>query len=135
MRILSILRYNKFGGLVMRTLSNDDIKEIITIKLETTRAICNHIIDSNLTALSDAAKAEFADVIELIAILMLEYAGEFPEEWTSERLIDIYHHKLPTLLKLGERENIKDVLMTYVDFVGNALELPNYLKIKKDLAS
>ena len=119
----------------MRTLSNDDIQEIITIKLETTRAICNHIIDSNLAELPDAAKAEFADVIELIAILMLEHAGEFPEEWTSERLIDIYHYKLPTLLDQSERKNIKDVIMTYVDFVGNALELPNYLKIKKDLAS
>jgi len=119
----------------MRTLSNEDIQEIIHIKLETTRAICNHIIDSNLTALSDAAKAEFADIIELVAILMLEHAGEFPEEWTSEKLVDIYHHKLPTLLNQSERKNIKDVLMTYVEFVGNALELPNYREIKKDLAS
>ena len=119
----------------MKTLSNEDIQEIIHIKLETTRAICNNIIDSNLTGLSDAAKAEFADIIELIAILMLEHAGEFPEEWTSEKLIDIYHHKLPTLLKQSERRNVKDVLMTYLDFVGCALELPNYREIKKGLAS
>ena len=119
----------------MKTLSNEDILEIIHIKLETTRAICNNIIDSNLTKLSDAAKAEFADIIELIAVLMLEHAGEFPEEWTSEKLVDIYHHKLPTLLNPIERKNIKDVLMTYVDFVGHALELPNYRKIKKELAS
>ena len=119
----------------MSSLSIDDIQEIITIKLETIRAICNHIVDSNLAKLSDATKAEFADVIELIAILMLEHAGEFPEEWTSEKLIDIYHHKLPTLLAPSERRNIKEVLITYLDFVGNALELPNYMKIKKDLAS
>jgi len=135
MKIPSILMYNNFGGSMMKTLSNNDIQEIIGIKLETTRAICNNITDSNLTGLSDAAKLEFADIIELIAILMLEHAGEFPEEWTSEKLIDIYHHKLPTLLDLNERKNIKAVLMTYIDFVGNALELPNYLEIKKDLAS
>jgi len=119
----------------MGRLSNEDIQEIIHIKLETTRAICNNIIDSNLVSLSDVAKAEFADIIELVAILMLEYANEFPEEWSSEKLIDIYHHRLPTLLTLDERKNIKEILMTYVDFVGNALELPNYVEIKKDLAS
>jgi hypothetical protein len=114
---------------------SDDIKEIIKIKLETTRAICNNITDSNLTNLSEAAKLEFADVIELIAILMLEHAGEFPEEWTSEKLVDIYHFKLPTLLEPEERQNIKVIIMTYVQFVGEALELPNYLEIKKELAS
>ena len=119
----------------MRTLNDDDIREMITIKLETTRAICNNIIDSNLADLSDAAKAEFADIIELVAILMLEHAGEFPEDWTSEQLVDVYHHKLPTLLQLEERQNIKDIIMTYVQFVGDALELPNYQEIKKDLAS
>ena len=119
----------------MRAFNDGDIREMINIKLETTRAICNKIIDSNLINLSDAAKLEFADIIELIAILMLEHAGEFPEEWTSEKLIDIYHYKLPTLLNQRERKNIKDILLTYVDFVGNALELPNYLEIKKDLAS
>ena len=119
----------------MKTLSNEEIRGIIDIKLETTRAICNSIIDSNLTNLSDVAKFEFADLIELVAVLMLEYAGEFPEEWTSEKLVEVYHHKLPTLLDPNERKNIKDVLMTYVDFVGNALELPNYREIKKTLAS
>ena len=119
----------------MRTLNDADMREFINIKLETTRAICNHITDSNLTKLSDAAKLEFADIIELVAILMLDAAGEFPEEWTSEKLVDIYHHKLPTLLEPEERRNIKDVIMTYVEFVGDALELPNYLEIKKNLAS
>jgi len=114
---------------------NNYIREMINVKLETTRAICNKIVNSNLTNLSDAAKLEFADIIELIAILMLEHAGEFPEEWTNEKLVDIYHHKLPTLLNQRERKNIKDILMTYVDFVGSALELPNYLEIKEGLAS
>jgi len=119
----------------MNTSNNEDIKEIIHIKLETTKAICEHITDSNLTNLSNVAKAEFADIIELIAVLMLEYAGQFPEEWTSEKLVDIYHHRLPTLLSPQERSNIKDILMTYVDFVGHALELPNYKEIKENLAS
>ena len=119
----------------MMALNDIEIKEIIDIKLETVRAICNHIVDSNLTHLSAAAKAEFADIIELVAVLMLEHAGELPEEWTSEKLTDIYHHKLPTLLKPVERRNIKDILLTYTEFVGQALELPNYLEIKKDLAS
>jgi len=119
----------------MSMLTTDDIKEFIDIKLETTRAICNNITNSNLTDLSEAAKSEFADIIELIAVVMLEQAGEFPEEWSSEKLIDIYHHKLPTLLTLEKRKNIKDILMTYVEFVGAALELPNYREIKKNLAS
>jgi len=119
----------------MSTLNNEEIKEIIHIKLETTKAICDRITDSNLTKLSNVAKAEFADIIELIAVLMLEYAGEFPEEWTSEKLVDIYHHRLPTLLSPSERTNIKDILLTYVEFVGNALELPNYKEIQKNLAS
>ena len=119
----------------MRGIYSDDITELIDIKLETTRAICNTITYSNLADLSGAAKLEFADIIELIAILMLEHAGEFPEEWTGEKLIDIYHFKLPTLLEPEERQNIKDILMTYVSFVGEALELPNYMEIKKNLAS
>jgi len=118
----------------MSRVSSHDIKEIINIKLDTTRAICNKIVGSNVTNLSEAAKLEFADIIELIAILMLEYAGEFPEEWTSKKLVDIYHYKLPALLNQGERENIRDILITYVDFVGTALELPNYLEIKERLA-
>ena len=123
------------GVEIMRILNDDDVREFINIKLETTRAICNHITDSNLTHLSDAARLEFADIIELVAILMLEHAGEFPEEWTSEKLVDVYHHKLPTLLEPEERRNIKDIMMTYVGFVGDALELPNYREIKKNLAS
>ncbi|MCL1990538.1 MAG: hypothetical protein FWG67_06570 [Defluviitaleaceae bacterium] len=119
----------------MSTLETHDINEIIHIKLETTRAICEHITDSHLTQLSNAAKAEFADIIELIAILMLEHAGEFPEEWTHEKLSDIYHYKLPTLLSPSERQNIKNILITYVEFVGQALELPNYKDIRKNLAS
>jgi len=119
----------------MSTLDSEEIKEMIHIKLETTRAICERITDSNLTKLSNVAKAEFADIIELVAILMLEYAGQFPEEWTHEELVDIYHHRLPTLLSPAERANIKDILMTYVEFVGSALELPNYREIQKNLAS
>ena len=119
----------------MKGLNNEEIQELIHIKLETTRAICDQIVDSNLAKLSDAAKAEFADIIELIAILMLEHGGEFPEAWSHEKLMDIYHHKLPTLLSVQERSNIKDVLMTYLEFVGHALELPNYKEIQKNLAS
>lgn len=119
----------------MNNIYSEDIGELIDIKLETTRAICNTIINSNLIEISGAAKLEFADIIELVAILMLEYAGEFPEEWTSENLVDVYHFKLPTLLALEERQNIKDIIMTYVSFVGDALELPNYIEIKKNLAS
>lgn len=119
----------------MNNIYSEDFEELITIKLETTRQICNTIINSNLIDLSDAAKVEFADIMELIAVLMLEYAGEFPEAWTSEKLVDIYHFKLPTLLELEERRNIKDIIMAYVTFVGEALELPNYMEIKKNLAS
>lgn len=115
----------------MDNIHHEDIKDMINIKLETTRAICNTITSSNLTSLSEAAKLEFADIIELVAILMLEHAGEFPEEWTSEKLVDIYHFKLPTLLEPEERQNIRNIIMTYVKFVGEALELPNYLKIKE----
>jgi len=119
----------------MDNIYHDDMREIINIKLETIRAICNQITHSNLANLPDCAKLEFADIIELIAVLMLEYAGEFPEEWTSEKLVDIYHFKLPTLLEAEERQNIKDIIMTYVGVVGEALELPNYMEIKKNLAS
>ena len=119
----------------MNGLNSEDIQELIHIKLETTRAICEQIVDSNLAKLSSAAKAEFADIIELIAILMLEYSGEFPEAWSHDKLMEIYHHKLPTLLSVQERANVKAVLMTYVEFVGQALELPNYKDIRKDLAS
>jgi len=119
----------------MNKLTSDEMIEMINIKLETTKAICNSITSSNLVDLSDDAKIEFADVIELVAILMLEVANEFPEEWTSEKLTDIYHHKLPTLLSSAERKNIKAIIMAYVDFVGTALELPNYRKIKESLAS
>lgn len=119
----------------MDNIYSEDVRELIDIKLETTRAICNTIVDSNLINLSGAAKLEFADIIELVTILMLEHAGEFPEEWTSEKLVDVYHFKLPTLLEPKERQNIKDIMMTYVTFVGEALELPNYMEIRKNLAS
>lgn len=127
--------YKILGDEQMVMLQQEEIMEMINIKLETTRSICNTITDSNLSNLSAAAKAEFADVIELMAILMLEHAGEFPEEWSSEKLVDIYHHKLPTLLHPTERQNLKEILMSYLDFVGRALELPNYLDIKENLAS
>ena len=117
----------------MRTINDNYIIEMINIKLETTRAICDKIVDSNLTKLSDAAKIEFADIIELFAILMLEHAGEFPEDWSNEKFVDVYEHKLPILLNQYERQNIKDILIAYVDFVGKALELPNYLEIKKGI--
>jgi hypothetical protein len=129
------MKYNNLGVETVSTLNTDDMREMINIKLETTRAICNTITESKLMNLSNAAKSEFADIIELMAILMLEYAGEFPEEWTTEKLVDVYHHKLPTLLEPEARRNIKEIIMTYVDFVGNALELPNYIKIKESLAS
>jgi len=116
-------------------MNNSDFQDLIDIKLQTTRDICDSIIHSNLTGLNHAAKAEFADMIELFAVLMLEHAGEFPEDWSSDSLTEIYHHKLPTLLDVEERKNIKDILFTYVDFVGQALELPNYLDIKSNLAS
>jgi len=119
----------------MNGLNHEEIQELIHIKLETTRAICEKIVDSNLAKLPKAAKAEFADIIELVAILMLEEGGEFPEAWSHEKLMDIYHFKLPTLLTPEQRRNIKDILITYVEFVGTALELPNYKAIKKDLAS
>lgn len=119
----------------MSNIYSEDMRELIDIKLETTRAICNTIIDSNLLNLSRDAKLEFADVMDLVTILMLEYAGEFPEDWTSEKLVDVYHFILPTLLEPEERQNIKDIIMTYVEFVGEALELPNYIEIKKNLAS
>ncbi|MCL2560501.1 MAG: hypothetical protein FWE07_08445 [Turicibacter sp.] len=119
----------------MNNVYTDDMQELIEIKLETTRAICNCIAHSSLTTLSEAAKSEFADIIELMAVLMLDVAGEFPEDWTSEHLTDVYHFKLPTLLEEDERQNIKEILMTYLDFVGEALELPNYTEIKKNLAS
>ena len=119
----------------MKTLNEQDIQEIITVKLETTRAICDTITGSKLIELSAAARAEFADIIELFAILMLEHTGEFPEEWSSNKLSEIYHYKLPTLLHKSERQNIREILMTYVSFVGEALELPNYREIKEELAS
>lgn len=119
----------------MNNIYSDDMRELIDIKLETTRAICHTIINSNLTDLSGPAKLEFADMIELVAILMLDYAGEFPEEWTSDQLIDIYHFKLPTLLEPAARQNMKAIILTYVAVVGEALELPNYMEIKKNLAS
>ena len=116
----------------MEDVYTNNVKELIDIKLETTRSICDCITDSNLTNLSEAAKLEFADIIELIAILMLEHAGEFPEAWTNEKLLDVYHLKLPTLLEPEERQNIKDVIMAYVQVVGDALELPNYREIKEN---
>jgi len=119
----------------MTNLTDKEMMALIHVKLETTRAVSNCITDSQLASLSDVEAFEFADLIELVAILMLEEAGEFPDAWTSESLMDIYHYKLPTLLSIDERKNIKRILMTYVDFVGSALELPNYVQIKKDLAS
>ena len=119
----------------MKTLNEQDIQEIITVKLETTRAICNVVTESSLTELSADARAQFADIIELFAVLMLEHAGEFPEDWSSEKLSEIYHYKLPTLLHKTERKNIREILITYVKYVGEALELPNYRQIKEELAS
>ena len=119
----------------MKSLNEQEMQEIITIKLETTRAICNTITGSGLANLSSNARAEFADIIELFAILMTEHAGEFPEEWSSSKLSEIYHLKLPTLLDKNECKNIREILVTYVDFVGTALELPNYQVIKEELAS
>ena len=119
----------------MKTFNEQDIQEIITIKLETTRAICDAVAGSTFVDLSADARIEFADIIELFAVLMLEHAGEFPEEWSSSKLSEVYHYKLPTLLHKNERKNIREILMTYVSFVGEALELPNYREIKEELAS
>jgi len=119
----------------MEQLNELEMKELIEIKLETTRAICNSITNTHLAELSEPAVFEFADIIELIAILMLEHAGEFPESWTPEKLIDVYHFRLPTLLEPKQRTHIKEILMTYLDFVGHALELPNYREIKQELVS
>lgn len=119
----------------MNHIYTEDLTELIHLKLETTRAICHTISHSSLHHLPECAKLEFADIIELIAILMLQEAGEFPEEWTSENLMDVYHFKLPTRLSIAQRQNIKDILLTYLQFVDEALELPNYREIQKNLAS
>ena len=106
-------------------------EEIITTTLETTSQICKTILNTNLVKLPQEAKNKFTDTIQLIQILMLSNFKEFPDHWTLDSIQKTYHQILPNLLTETERKYTKDILITYLDIVGNATNLSSYKVISQ----
>jgi len=119
----------------MTQLTEAQFNAFIDVKLETTRLICQKIANSNVAPLPCEAKYQFANVIELVTILMIKHAGQFPYEWTSEKLLEVYQQELPLVLDQSVQPHTRDILLTYSNVIHEAFGLQNYLDISKKLAS
>jgi len=119
----------------MTQLTEEQFNAFIDVKLETTRLICQQITNSNLVPLPQDAKYQFTNVVELMTILMIKYAGQFPYEWTSEKVLEVYQQELPLVLDQSVQHHTRDILLTYSNVIHEAFGLQNYLEISKKLAS
>ena len=119
----------------MRQLTENGLNEIIDLKLETTRAICTQIINTGIASLSTDEQKYFTNVIELVAILMIKHAGEFPDKWTCDNLLEVCRNTLPLLLDSDVQIHTKNILLTYVNIIYEVFGFENYATIKKNLAS
>lgn len=119
----------------MTQLTEEQFNSFVDVKLETTRLICQKIADSSVISLPCEAKYQFANVIELVTILMIKHAGQLPYEWTSEKLLEVYQQELPLALDQKVQPYAKNILLTYSQVIHEAFGLQNYLDISKKLAS
>ena len=109
--------------------------DVIDVKLETTRAICEKMVASGLTNLNAPARAIFSDIVNLFAVLMMKYAGEFPEDWSVEEAYLVYSQELPRVLTVLEMAEVAAILTAYLKIAGEALQLDNYLEISEKLCA
>jgi|GEM_PF-1902047 len=119
----------------MTQLTAEQFNAFVDVKLETTRLICQQITNSKVVTLPCEAKYQFTNVIELVTILMIKHAGQFPYEWTSEKLLEVYQEELPLVLDRNIQPHTRDILLTYSNLIHEAFGLKNYLDISKKLAS
>lgn len=132
LKMVPHLGYNK-PPLAPDRLEQAGFEEEIDLMLDTAKAICQKILNSGLSTLNEDAKQQFTSIIELIHIVMLGNFKELPDSWTANNIEIACKDILPSLLSADDQTYVLDILVNYVDIVGIAQELPNYLEIKNRL--
>jgi len=115
-------------------LSQDfDEEQSIDMVLLTTQEICRNILEcESLTRnLSDRARRQFTNIMELFHVVMLGNFQEFPDHWSVENVERACKEILPELLTQEELSVVPDILSHYLDIVGEAELIPNYVTLKQ----
>lgn len=117
----------------MNANRNDDIDETIDLILSTSKEICQSILGSDTLSshLSETVKNQFSNVVELFHVVMLGHFKELPDHWSEENVTKACKEILPTLLTEEELKIVPDILTHYLDVVGEAEVIPNYLHLQK----
>ena len=98
-------------------------ESLINLTLYTTKEISKEIIKSNENSLSDKSKEHFIPIMELFHIIMISRFQEFPDYWTSENIIKACDEIIPSIIPEIDPQYIKEILLTYIKFVGIAEQL------------
>ena len=110
-------------------------QSLITLTLYTTREISKEIIKANESTLSEQAKESFIPIMELIHIVMISRFLEFPDYWTAQNLIKACEEIVPEIVPEVDPQHIKEIVLTYIKFVGIAQNLQNYADIESKLTA
>lgn len=110
-----------------------DAEENIDLVLATTKEICQNILECESLSrhLPQNVKRQFTNIIELFHVVMLGHFKEFPDHWTVENVERACKEILPSLLSEEELKVVPDILTHYLDIVGEAELIPNYINLQK----
>jgi len=98
-------------------------ESLINLTLYTTKEISKEILKSDVHSLSDQSKEHFVPIMELFHIIMISRFQEFPDYWTTENLIKARDEIIPSIIPEIDPQHIKEILLTYIKFVGIAKQL------------
>lgn len=106
----------------------EGIENEIELVLSTSKEICRYILSSDSLSgwLSEGAKVQFESIIELFHVVMLGHFHELPSHWSLNSVERACKEILPNLLTKEELVLVPEVLIHYLNVVGEAEKNPNY---------
>lgn len=110
-----------------------DIEENIDLVLLTSRKICQNILECDALSrhLPEGVKRQFTNIVELFHVVMLGHFRELPDHWSVQNVERACKEILPGLLTEEELKIVPDILTHYLDVVGEAELIPNYIHLQK----
>ena len=110
-----------------------DIEENIDLVLLTSREICQNILECDALSrhLPEGVKQQFTNIVELFHVVMLGHFQELPDHWSVQNVERACKEVLPGLLTEEELKIVPDILTHYLDVVGEAELIPNYIHLQK----
>lgn len=110
-----------------------DIEENIDLVLLTSKEICQNILECETLSrhLSEGVKRQFTNIVELFHVVMLGHFQELPDHWSVQNVGRACKEILPELLTEEELKIVPEILTHYLDVVGEAELIPNYIHLRK----